>query len=595
MSTKTQNIQAVLKRRLALVVVFALMVLLAGQLPGLAQEGETSDAAAETEAASVIVTEVPTDAPTEVQPTELPTEVIVTEAPTEVVITEAPTEPPTEVVTTEAPTEPPTDVVTTEAPTDTATEPATPEVTDTVTDMPTATAELTEAPTETAQPTEATAEPTTPSPTYEVPTLPEPALAVLFNETFDAGSLAAWRLGAGWALAPAENGQGIQTATTAALQYASSELWNVAVQARFASATGTAGVLLRQSSGGVYSAAVSPEGRVELARSGQVMQTASVTLSSGWHTLRFSVMDNALRVAVDGVEVIALVDPEPLPAGAVTLVGVIPAEGQTLIFDDVFIWQPESEIAPTATPTLAPTATLPVEITPEVTVEPTVEITPEITPTVDRIIVVPTLVTSTPTPESTAEQPSASALVAPRLVSPANNSRTTGTRPTFTWQAVPGAVSYRVRLYPATGAAFSVGTVTTTSYRPPSPLLYRVYAWQVQAVNASNTASPWSSLYRVTIYSGSSAAPVPNRSTSRQVVLSWTPISWATLYHIQLDNNIDFSSPVTNIGNIPPSQLSLTTRSLNDGTYYWRVRAQRGSTWGGWSAVGTFTVETSSP
>jgi len=96
----------------------------------------------------------------------------------------------------------------------------------------------------------------------------------------------------------------------------------------------------------------------------------------------------------------------------------------------------------------------------------------------------------------------------------------------------------------------------------------------------------------------STAAPTPNQIVAKQATLSWTRITWATRYEIQVDNNSAFTSPefATTVGTSEYPQV--TTGPLSDGVYSWRVRAVKVDqsvfpakiTNGPWSAVGTFVV-----
>jgi hypothetical protein len=561
----------------------------------------------------------------------------------------------------------------------------------------------------------ATATDEIPLPTVETvePTLstlpPEPPLMLLLNDSFDGGDLSAWRLGQGWSLVGVEGGQALQTAgITAAAQYVQGDLMDAAVQARFLSSGGTAQLILRQSAGGSYSASLSPDGRVELARSGTVMQTAAVTLSEGqWHSVRFSAIGSVLQVAVDGVEVLALQDESPLPPGAVLVAGVFaPAQDGTAPFlqvDDVQIWVPEGAVVPMATQVevgVTPAATETI-----LTSEPTALITETEppTPTLDpssRVIVVPTIIMEV-TEEATEEfaavavaaasypAPSAPALSAPNsnvstsssrptlswtgstttsgapfryqiqidnnsnfespvtnetldegvlsyfpdsaladakyywrvrtintvdaagswsntrnftidsapplspsLRSPANGGSTTDTTPTFSWNSVSGASRYELRYGTGTPLSRVVSDLRSTSYTAPSPLLIRTYFWQVRALDAAGNTSGWSEVRSVNVVSASNSAPRLNRSDSASVTLTWSAMSWATMFEVQIDENSDFGSPVYKNSSIGPGTLSVTT-SLADGTYYWRVRARKanGTSWSGWSSTGVFTVE----
>lgn len=640
----------------------------------------------------------------------------------------------------EAPTELPT-----EAPTETPAPTSEPLPTAIPTDIPT---EVIETPI--IEPTaEATVEPTddfvpstpivvTDEPTATLP--PEPALRLLAAETFDSGDLSRWRRGAGWSLVAVEGGQSLELReTSGAIQFAEGSFRDVAVQARFQLTTGTAQLLVRQTSEGVYSASLSPDGRVELARSGVVLAVNSVAPSQpGWRVLRLSAMDGLLRVAVDGMEVIALEDESPLPAGAVSLAGLLPATESALRVDDVEIWLAESEPLPTSTdiptevvptsiietvipvtpvlPPVDPVTAVPThdgrvivtpevityESTPAVETTPVVESTAETTPAVETTPVVESTAETTPaveiTPavESTTEPQVIAAAVAasltmtapvngayvntttptftwtaaaapagtsvthyqiqfasnstftterltfavrnaattytprtalpegvrywrlracfsdstrsawsagwsftidtippgvPSLIAPSTQS--TDTTPTFSWNAAAGAARYELLLGTVNPPTTVIRTTTARNYTLPTPLLYGVYFWRVRAIDLAGNTSE-SPIRRLTLNSAENAAPVPHRFTTPTVTLSWTPLSWATAYHVQVAKHSTFANKVYNVNNLSSQSFSTTTGQLENGTYYWRVRARRADgTWGGWSATGIFTVEAS--
>lgn len=68
----------------------------------------------------------------------------------------------------------------------------------------------------------------------------------------------------------------------------------------------------------------------------------------------------------------------------------------------------------------------------------------------------------------------------------------------------------------------------------------------------------------------------------------WSEIPEVQLYQIQVDNDSDFSSPEISASTkftsfIPPS-------ALDNGMYYWKVRAYAAYLWGEWSSVWSFTI-----
>src|SRR5690606_10265091 len=111
---------------------------------------------------------------------------------------------------------------------------------------------------------------------------------------------------------------------------------------------------VRQSAIGSYTAALYSEGRVDLERAGMVIQTVTIAdwRSGTWHSLRLSAVGDVLRVMVDGVEIIALRDDEPLPPGLVAVAARFSTLEEMMWVDDISLWKPSSEMSgPTLTVT----------------------------------------------------------------------------------------------------------------------------------------------------------------------------------------------------------------------------------------------------
>ncbi|MFC5270244.1 LamG-like jellyroll fold domain-containing protein [Adhaeribacter terreus] len=95
--------------------------------------------------------------------------------------------------------------------------------------------------------------------------------------------------------------------------------------------------------------------------------------------------------------------------------------------------------------------------------------------------------------------------------------------------------------------------------------------------------------------------PVPNATTlvapadnvtnmSIPVTLSWSAVTNAVSYQVQVAPTSDFASPAADISNI--TELNIAVSTLNYGTqYFWRVRAVNSSGESEWSALRKFTTE----
>lgn len=187
-------------------------------------------------------------------------------------------------------------------------------------------------------------------PLTDLPLPDEPELGLLFSDNFDAGDLSAWTLGAGWLLSPQETGQALQITNSAEAAVLNLDSYfNAAAQAQFLFNAGTVQITVRESETGRFTAALSIDGQVSLYRADELLGSASVDswVPDGWHTLRLSAMEDVLRVSVDGTEVIAVQNPEPLATGSVSFAGSDLGES-VLLVDNFELWVPLDEM-PTET------------------------------------------------------------------------------------------------------------------------------------------------------------------------------------------------------------------------------------------------------
>jgi len=87
------------------------------------------------------------------------------------------------------------------------------------------------------------------------------------------------------------------------------------------------------------------------------------------------------------------------------------------------------------------------------------------------------------------------------------------------------------------------------------------------------------------------AAPLLNYDPDGTPTLSWSMVSGATEYEVQVDGSPTFTLPLTHSVIVPANTLFVTTPTLPAGLYYWRVHAhQSNGTWGNWSIVQSFVV-----
>lgn len=113
-------------------------------------------------------------------------------------------------------------------------------------------------------------------------------------------------------------------------------------------------------------------------------------------------------------------------------------------------------------------------------------------------------------------------------------------------------------------------------------------------MDAAGNAGAWSGVEDFSVDSPSTAVVSPWLFTTDTPTLTWTPIYWADDYNIEVSTNSTFSNVIfsaTTDGLVN----SVTTTSLGEGVYYWRVRAVSPAEAGGvaaaWSATERFTVD----
>jgi len=90
----------------------------------------------------------------------------------------------------------------------------------------------------------------------------------------------------------------------------------------------------------------------------------------------------------------------------------------------------------------------------------------------------------------------------------------------------------------------------------------------------------------VSIISPATASPVRNFYTTPTALLTWTRTTWATGYELQVSSSSSFTgSPLIPVA---ANNSTFTTGTLENGTYYWHVRAIGGSS--SWSPTDSFII-----
>ncbi len=172
----------------------------------------------------------------------------------------------------------------------------------------------------------------------------------------------------------------------------------------------------------------------------------------------------------------------------------------------------------------------------------------------------------------------------------------------FTWSAVPGAATYEFEVDDSRSFVGAVGYkgLKTTSFVLTEPRTSnQAFWWHVRGVSATTgVVSPWSTARMVTpVWAGTPTLVFPaNAATiatqTQELYFDWDPVLGAKTYQLQVSPNQDWTNNST---------IDLTVKGtryappvpLNNGSYYWRVRALDAASpqnFGGWSAERVLTI-----
>ena len=228
------------------------------------------------------------------------------------------------------------------------------------------------------------------------------------------------------------------------------------------------------------------------------------------------------------------------------------------------------------------------------------------------------------------------ALAAPTLTSPADAASSTDQTPTFTWNRITGASSYRIQVdtssagttncSPSVGAAglgYSApvaidqtvsdpGSGTTVSFTPITDLADGNYVWHVRSITGTILGC-YSNENDLTI--DDTVAPVaPTLSSPADGIFTndqtpffdWSDVtdsSGINRYNIQISTaptlagSGAFTTTVvdTNVQSPAVSEFQQATNLL-EGTYYWHVRARdNGNNFSPFSSIFSFTIDVTDP
>ncbi|MFA5401210.1 MAG: C1 family peptidase, partial [Dehalococcoidia bacterium] len=204
---------------------------------------------------------------------------------------------------------------------------------------------------------------------------------------------------------------------------------------------------------------------------------------------------------------------------------------------------------------------------------------------------------------------------APTMTSPTNGAGVYSSTVNFFWSTVSGATKYQLQVstLPDFSTLYRYNGTTATSFTMNNfPNDGTVYYWRTRAGNAIGwgpwNITPWSFTNGISSASPSAPTTPPAMTSpsngagvySTTVNFSWSTVSGATKYQVQVSTQPDFSTLYRYNGT---TATSFTMNNFpNDGTvYYWRTRAGNAIGWGPWNITpwsftnGTGTVISISP
>ena len=152
-------------------------------------------------------------------------------------------------------------------------------------------------------------------------------------------------------------------------------------------------------------------------------------------------------------------------------------------------------------------------------------------------------------------------------------------QPSFSWQAVDGAISYRWQLSAASGFTNLISDeagIPGTSIVGPSLGFGKTYYWRVRAESVRG-AGAWTSarsFQTVEVAPQSPTGLLPSSGSldlPTDLTLTWNGSTGAATYQVQVSATSDFSAPQTDV-EVAATQYYLSGL-IRGGTYRWRVRA----------------------
>ena len=146
-------------------------------------------------------------------------------------------------------------------------------------------------------------------------------------------------------------------------------------------------------------------------------------------------------------------------------------------------------------------------------------------------------------------------------------------KPRLTWNAVSGAVSYRIYRSESRGTGYSLlGTTSSTSYVNTGAAAGKTYYYRVKAVNRDGMASGYSNIVSGKAKAAAPAAPsvTAGNSSTGKPRLTWKAVSGAVSYRIYRSESRGTGYSLLGTTS---STSYVNTGAAAGKTYYYRVKA----------------------
>ena len=172
------------------------------------------------------------------------------------------------------------------------------------------------------------------------------------------------------------------------------------------------------------------------------------------------------------------------------------------------------------------------------------------------------------------------ALAKPTLISPFNNATGVSLSPILVWTAVSGADKYRLEVNTKQdftgGIVFDNAALTDTTQALSGLSYYTTYYWRVTASSNALSKVNTSDVYSFTTKLATTTLSSPtNNSTSVSLspTLTWTAVSGADKYRLEVNSKADFSGTVIYDQDTVGSASKQIGGLFDNTTCYWRVTA----------------------